>query len=45
MGSKKLKYLSHACLIVGFLIPFVASNFVGMSLTAMPIVSAANIVL
>ena len=45
MGSKKLKYLSHACLTVGFLIPFVASNFVGMSLSAMPIVSAANIVL
>ncbi len=45
MGSKKLKYLSNACLTLGFLIPFVASNFVGMSLSAMPIVSAANIVL
>jgi bile acid:Na+ symporter, BASS family len=45
MGSKKLKYLSNACLTLGFLIPFVASNFVGMSLSAMPIVSVANIVL
>jgi bile acid:Na+ symporter, BASS family len=45
MGSKKLKYLSNACLTVGFFIPFVASNFVGMSLSAMPIVSAANILL
>ena len=45
MGSKKLKYLSNACLTLGFLIPFVASNFVGMSLSAMPLVSAANIVL
>jgi bile acid:Na+ symporter, BASS family len=45
MGSKKLKYLSNACLTLGFLIPFVASKFVGMSLTAMPIVSAANILL
>lgn len=45
MGSKRLKYLSNACLTLGFLIPFIASNFVGMSLSAMPIVSAANIAL
>jgi len=45
MGSKKLKYLSNACLTLGFFIPFVASNFVGMSLSAMPIVSVANILL
>jgi bile acid:Na+ symporter, BASS family len=45
MGSKKLKYFSNVCLTLGFLIPFVASNFVGMSLSAMPLVSAANIVL
>jgi bile acid:Na+ symporter, BASS family len=45
VGSKKLKYLSNACLTVGFLIPFVASNFIGMSLSATPIVSAANILL
>jgi bile acid:Na+ symporter, BASS family len=45
MGSKKLKYLSNACLTLGFLIPFVASKFVGMPLSAMPIVSAANILL
>jgi bile acid:Na+ symporter, BASS family len=45
MGSKKLKYVSNGCLTLGFLIPFVASNFVGMSLSAMPLVSAANLVL
>ncbi|MGA2956952.1 MAG: bile acid:sodium symporter family protein [Thermodesulfobacteriota bacterium] len=45
MGSKKLKYLSNACLVLGFFIPFVTSKFVGMPLGEMPIVSAANIVL
>ncbi len=45
MGPNKLKYLSRACLVLGFLIPFLASNFVGMSLTAMPMVSVATIVL
>jgi BASS family bile acid:Na+ symporter len=45
MGSKKLKYLSNACLTLGFLIPFVASRFVGMSLSAMPSVTSATIVL
>lgn len=45
MGYKRLKYLSNTCLTLGFLIPFVASNYVGMSLSAMPIVSAATIVL
>lgn len=45
MEPKKLKYLSSACLVVGFLIPFLASNFVGMSLSATPIVSVATIVL
>ena len=44
-GPKKLKYLSNACLTLGFLIPFLASNFVGMSLSAMPLVSVATIVL
>jgi len=45
VGSKKLKYLSSVCIALGFLIPFVASKFVGMPLGAMPIVSAANIIL
>ncbi len=45
MGPKQLKYASSACFIVGFLIPFFASNYIGMSLTAMPIVSIATIVL
>ena len=45
MVSKKLKYLSSFCFVLGFLVPFVASRFVGMPLGAMPIVSTANIVL
>ncbi len=45
MPSKKLKYLSNACLIVGFAIPFLASRYVGMPLGKMPLVSTANIVL
>jgi len=45
MGGKGLKYLSSICVTLGFLIPFVASKFVGMPLGAMPIVSAANIIL
>lgn len=45
MEPKKLKYISSACFIIGFLIPFLASNFIGMSLSAMPIVSVATIVL
>jgi BASS family bile acid:Na+ symporter len=45
MEPKKLKYLSTACFLLGFLIPFLASKFVGMSLSAMPIVSVATIVL
>lgn len=45
MGSKRLKHLSNACLILGFLIPFLTSKFVGMPLSAMPVVSTANIVL
>lgn len=45
MRSKKLKYLSSVCIALGFFIPFVASKFVGMPLGAMPIVSAANIIL
>lgn len=45
MGPKRLKYLSNTCLTLGFVIPFVASDFVGMSLTAKPLVSAANIAL
>ena len=45
MGAKRLKYLSSICITLGFLIPFVASKFVGMPLGAMPIVSAANIIL
>jgi BASS family bile acid:Na+ symporter len=45
MESKKLKYVSNACFTLGFLIPFLASRFVGMSLSKMPVVSAATIVL
>ncbi len=45
MGSKKLKYVSHACFTLGFLIPFLASRFVGMSLSETPVVSAATIIL
>ena len=45
MGSKKVKYLSSACVVLGFLIPFVASKFIGMPLGAMPLVSAATIIL
>jgi len=45
MGSKKMKHLSSFCLVLGFLIPFLASKFVGMPLGAMPIVSMANIIL
>ena len=45
MEPKKLKYISSACFVLGFLIPFLASNFVGMSLSAMPLVSVATIVL
>lgn len=45
MEPKKLKHLSSACFIIGFLIPFLASNFIGMSLSAIPIVSVATIVL
>ena len=43
--SKKLKYLSSFCFVLGFLVPFAASRFIGMPLGAMPLVSAANIVL
>ena len=45
MEPKTLKYLSNGLLTLGFLIPFLASNFVGMSLSAMPMVSAATFVL
>ena len=43
MEPKYLKYVSSACFILGFLIPFVASNFVGMPLSLMPLVSTALI--
>jgi BASS family bile acid:Na+ symporter len=45
MASRKLKYLSSFCFAFGFVIPFLASKFVGMRLGAMPIVSTATIVL
>lgn len=45
MVAKKLKYLSSLCFVAGFLIPFLASKFVGMPLGAMPLVSTATIVL
>ncbi|HYA41532.1 MAG TPA: bile acid:sodium symporter family protein [Syntrophobacteraceae bacterium] len=41
----KLKYISSACLVLGFIIPFAASNFVGMPLGGMPVVSASLILL
>ncbi|MGZ3649302.1 MAG: hypothetical protein ACXU9G_09795, partial [Syntrophales bacterium] len=43
MGPKQLKYTSSACFVIGFLIPFLASSYIGMSLTAMPIVTVATI--
>ena len=43
--AKKLKYISSACFTLGFIIPFAASNFVGMPLSVMPTVSALLIVL
>ena len=45
MEAKKLKYMSSACFTLGFIIPFAASNFVGMPLSAMPTVSTLLIVL
>jgi BASS family bile acid:Na+ symporter len=45
VNAKKLKYISSACFTLGFIIPFAASNFVGMPLSAMPTVSALLIVL
>ncbi len=45
METRKLKYMSNACLTLGFIIPFAASNFVGMPLSAVPVVSASLIVL
>jgi len=45
MGSKKMKYPSSVCIALGFFIPFIASRFVGMPLGAMPIVSAASVIL
>jgi BASS family bile acid:Na+ symporter len=44
MPFRKLKHLSSLCLVLGFLVPFLASRFVGMPLSKMPIVSTANIV-
>jgi BASS family bile acid:Na+ symporter len=45
MDKRMLKYLAQACLWAGFLIPFIASNFVGMPLSRRPLVSAANLIL
>jgi len=45
MGPRKLKYMSGTCFFLGFIIPFVASNFVGMPLGVMPIVSVSMVVL
>jgi BASS family bile acid:Na+ symporter len=45
MEAKKLKYFSSACFALGFIIPLAASNFVGMTLSVMPVVSASLIVL
>jgi BASS family bile acid:Na+ symporter len=43
MEHKQLKYLSSACFVIGFLIPFWVSNFIGMSFSAMPLVTVATI--
>jgi bile acid:Na+ symporter, BASS family len=43
MEPKQLKYLSSACFVIGFLIPFWISNFIGMSFSAMPLVTVATI--
>jgi BASS family bile acid:Na+ symporter len=40
-----IKYFSGFCFVSGFLLPFLSSKFVGMPLGAMPLVSAATIVL
>ncbi len=43
MEPKQMKYLSSACFVIGFLLPFWVSNFVGMSFSAMPLVTVATI--
>lgn len=45
MEAKKLKHTSTACFTLGFIVPFAASNFVGMPLSVIPAVSASLIVL
>jgi len=45
MSKKNLSLLSQVCLWAGFLIPFIASQYVGMPLSKMPAVAAANIIL
>ena len=43
MGPKQFKYTSSACFVIGFLIPFLASSYIGMSFSAMPLVTVATI--
>jgi BASS family bile acid:Na+ symporter len=43
-ADKRMKYISNLFVIVGFLVTFLISRFVGMSLGAMPYVSAFTIV-
>jgi len=45
MTPKMLKIMSSTCFMLGFIIPFAASNFVGMPLSLMPTVSASLILL
>lgn len=39
------KYLSQICLWAGFLLPFVASKFVGMPISRRPLIATANVLL
>lgn len=42
---KTLKWASQICFFVGFLLPLLASRFVGMTMSRRPAITAANIIL
>ena len=44
-GRATLSHLSHVCLGLGFLLPFLVSGYVGMPFTKYPLVSAAHLLL
>ncbi len=43
--NKLLTFLSYLCLVVGFVIPFVSSGYIGMSLYKYPGITIANAIL